>query len=171
MRNAAGSRGRAASLKVGLLLAAAALAFLTGERSAPGEARGFLRVRGASLVDGAGNPVVLRGLNVEFKDFGSVLGGEDIRAISAMGANSIRLNLDYRDFELAPRRYRPEGFARLDTALDWCERHGLFAILDLHLAPGRQNGHDFVVHRERTFHLWESAEFQERLCAGPGPPP
>lgn len=157
---------------------AAALAALGVLSPAPGDAGGFLGVRGGKLLDGAGNPVVLRGFNVEFKDFKETLGEADVRAIAATGANSIRLNLDHRDLEAAPFVHREEGLALLDTVLDWCEKHGLLVVLDLHLAPGRQNPHDFVVHRERTFHFWEDSQFQERFfslwealagrCAGRG---
>ena len=144
---------------------AAAFAVLGVFCPVSGDARGFLSVHGGKVLDGSGNPVVFRGLNVEFKDFNTVLGEADIRGISEMGANSIRLNLDYRDLEAAPYRYRAAGLALLDRVLDWCEKYVLYVILDLHLAPGGQNPHDFVVHRESAFHFWEKAEFQERFYA------
>ena len=165
MRGIAGWSPSSTNTRACSSVLAAAFAVLGTLCPVPGEAGGFLSVHGDKVLDGSGNPVVLRGLNVEFKDFNTVLGEADIRGIAAMGANSIRLNLDYRDLEAAPYQYRVEGLALLDRVLDWCEKNGLYVILDLHLAPGRQNRHDFVVHRENTFHFWEGTGFQERFYA------
>ena len=129
------------------------------------ETRGFLSVRGNMVIDSSGNPVFLKGLNLEFKDFKTVLNEKDIRRISDMGANSIRLVLDSRDLETSPYHYSDQGFALLDEILGWCERYGIFVILDLHLAPGIQNPHDFVVHREDRYLFWEINDFQERFYA------
>lgn len=125
----------------------------------------FLRVSGNKVIDAAGNAVLFRGLNLEFKDFKTILTEKDIRRISDIGANSVRLVLDFRDLETPSRQYREEGFGLLDSILSWCEKYQIFVILDLHLAPGVQNPHDFVVHREKTYRFWERSDFQERFYA------
>ena len=56
-----------------------------------GDAYGFLRVSGSRIVDAADKPVRLQGLNIEFKDFMTVLNEDDIKKIADSGANSIRL--------------------------------------------------------------------------------
>ncbi|MEW5745112.1 MAG: cellulase family glycosylhydrolase [Nitrospirota bacterium] len=120
------------------------------------------------MVDAGGAAVMLRGFNVELKHFApswSVLGENDIRKMAAAGANCLRLVLDYRQFEPAPFSYDARSFALLDRVLGWCERHGLYAILDMHLAPGMQNTHDFVVHREGRASFWSSEAYQERFYA------
>jgi hypothetical protein len=127
------------------------------------EMRGFLGVDGEKVVDASGNTVFLKGVNLEFKNFKTVLKEHDLLRISDMGANSIRLVLDYRDFETSPFLYNKEGFALLDAILGWCEKYRLAVILDLHLAPGIQNPHDFVVHREKTYRFWDKSDFQERF--------
>ncbi|MGE5894282.1 MAG: glycoside hydrolase family 5 protein [bacterium] len=132
---------------------------------APCDALGFLRASGEKVIDAQGNPILFTGLNLEFKDFKTALGEEDIQRIADMGANSIRLILDYRDLETSPYHYSREGFALLDSVLRWCETYRIFVILDLHLAPGRQNPHDFVVHREKTYDFWEKRDFQDRFYA------
>ena len=124
---------------------------------------GFLRVRGDGIIDAASKPVLLQGFNVAFKDFKGVLGESDIRKIADTGANSIRLILEYRDFESSPLEYNLEGFSLLDLILNWCEKYRIYVILDMHLAPGIQNPHDFVVHRERSYKFWQSEEHQERF--------
>jgi hypothetical protein len=147
----------------GLSLAAAILVFVPAFTFT--ESRGFVRVRGDTVIDSSENPVSLRGLNLEFKDFKTVLNEQDIRRISDMGANSVRLALDGRDLESSPYQYSDQGFALLDKILGWCERYGIYVILDLHLAPGIQNPHDFVVHRENRYLFWETPAFQERFYA------
>ena len=100
---------------------------------------GLLRVESGNIVDATGGQVMLRGLNVEFKDFKTILGKGDVQRISGLGANVIRLVLDYRDFETSPYQYSSASFLLLDRIIDWCEQYGMYVILDMHLAPGRQN--------------------------------
>jgi hypothetical protein len=126
---------------------------------------GFLRTKGDRVVDASGAEVVLRGLNVEFKNFFHVLGKQDIARIAGMGANTIRLVLDYRDFEPVPFQYHWQNFSLLDQILAWCEEYRLYVILDMHLAPGKQNAHDFVVHRQNHTLFWQDREKQERFYA------
>ena len=127
--------------------------------------RDFLRARGDSIVDASGRKVLLRGLNVEFKDFMSVLNEQDIKKIAGFDANCIRLVIDYRDFEPTPFQYDKTSFSLLDRILDWSEKHGIYVILDMHLAQGIQNLHDFVVHREKEALFWRDEQFQERFFA------
>ncbi len=128
-------------------------------------ATGFVRASADQVVDGVGNPVVLRGFNVAFKDFATTLGEADIKRIADSGANVIRLVLDYRQLESAPFAYDAAGFALLDAILAWCEKYRLYAILDMHLAPGIQNPHDFVVHREKSYSFWSETRYQDRFFA------
>jgi endoglucanase len=66
---------------------------------------------------------------------------EDVARIAADGYNSIRIAFDWKTLfsgnDLTPRK---EGFARLDAVLDACTQHRIAVILDLHGAPGGQNG-------------------------------
>jgi len=129
------------------------------------EAADFLRVSGDAVLDGAGNPFVLKGFNIAFKDFKRTLGETDIKRIADTGANSIRLVLDYRQLESSPFEYDEESFSLLDAIIAWCEKHKVYLILDMHLAPGIQNPHDFVVHRESSYRFWEEDQYQERFYA------
>ena len=126
---------------------------------------GFLRVSGDSIVNASGRKVLLRGFNVEFKDFLTNLGEQDIIKIASLGANCIRLVIDYRNFETAPFQYHEYSFSLLDRVLDWCEKHGIYVILDMHLAQGIQNLHDFVVHREKEAFFWRDEQYQARFFA------
>ena len=66
----------------------------------------------------------------------------DLALMAEMGCNSLRVPISARLFlEDEPKlHFREEGFQRLDTLLDACERHGLYVFIDLHAAPGGQTG-------------------------------
>ena len=65
---------------------------------------------------------------------------KDIAAIASWGFDHIRLPFHYRlFFDPATETFREEGFALLDSFLDWCRTYGLDVILDMHAAPGAQN--------------------------------
>jgi aryl-phospho-beta-D-glucosidase BglC (GH1 family) len=129
------------------------------------ETAGFLRVSDQEVLDGAGDPLVLKGFNIAFKDFDGTLGEKDIKRITDSGANSIRLVIDYRQLESSPFEYDAKNFGLLDTIVSWCDKYGIYLILDMHLAPGIQNPHDFVVHREKSYRFWEESQYQERFYA------
>jgi endoglucanase len=95
----------------------------------------------------------------------------DARYLASLGMNSVRIPFNYRHFEddARPLQLKPSGFALLDRAIEHCQRHGLYAILDLHALPGSQNQHwhsdnathvaGFWIHRhfqDRAVHLWEA---------------
>lgn len=66
---------------------------------------------------------------------------DDIRNIKRWGANCIRVPFNYRliEFEDRPFSLNEEGLGYLDRIVEWCERHALYCILDMHAAPGSQN--------------------------------
>jgi endoglucanase len=92
----------------------------------------------------------------------------DIRFIKSVGFNTVRIPLHYRLFMNDDGEIGGEGWALLDRTLGWLRDAGLFAILDLHAAPGGQTGinHDdgpgyplmFYVPRDRTLtiKLWRA---------------
>ncbi len=64
----------------------------------------------------------------------------DIQQIAQWGLNSIRLPFHYKNFyDPVNQVFREEGFALLDSLLEWCEHANLYLILDMHCAPGGQN--------------------------------
>ena len=89
---------------------------------------------------------------------------KDVELIRECGSTVIRLPLNYRHFEAdeAPFRYKEEGFAILDRALAWCEKHGLYAILDLHAVQGWQNSDWPSDNSSRHSLLWVHSHFQDR---------
>jgi aryl-phospho-beta-D-glucosidase BglC (GH1 family) len=93
---------------------------------------------------------------------------DDIAFIKSVGFNTVRIPLHYRLFMDADGEITGEGWFLLDRVLGWVREAGLFAIVDLHAAPGGQTGinHDdgpgyplmFYVPRDRllTVKLWRA---------------
>ncbi len=88
----------------------------------------------------------------------------DIQLISEWGFNSIRLPMHYD--KLTPRdnpyTYLEEGFLTIDNLLNWCEKYGIYLILDLHGAPGGQSDEPISDYDSDYPSLWESEENKAR---------
>ncbi len=56
----------------------------------------------------------------------------DIRRIKALGFNTVRVPLDWRDFLGADA---PAGLRSLDRLLAWCRREGVYVLPDMHVYP------------------------------------
>ena len=90
----------------------------------------------------------------------------DIRFIASTGANTIRLPFHYalltdNDYLGCTTR---EGFARLDSAVAWCQRHGLYVVLDMHDCPGGQTGDNIDDSYGCPF-LFLSEKAQAQFCS------
>jgi endoglucanase len=92
------------------------------------------------------------------------LAEDDIAFLKACGATVVRLPLNYRHFEsdAQPFHYLAAGFERLDRALGWCAKHGLYAILDLHSVQGWQNTDWHCDNGSRHALFWQHPHFQDR---------
>ena len=92
---------------------------------------------------------------------------DDVAFMKAQGATVVRLPLNYRHFEAdaAPFQYLEAGFARLDRAIDWCAKHNLYAILDLHAVQGWQNTDWPSDNANRHALFWQHPHFQDRWIA------
>lgn len=103
----------------------------------------------------------------------------DFKAIKSWGANCVRIPFNYRliEFEDRPYSLNEEGLAYLDKAVKWCEKHGLYCILDLHAAPGAQNAawhsdsygkielFDSEMNKDRYLRLWFFLADRYRECS------
>jgi endoglucanase len=100
---------------------------------------------------------------------------DDIRFIKSVGFNTVRIPLHWDLFMTRDGAMTGPGWALLDRMLGWVRAAGLYAIVDLHAAPGGQTGinHDdgpgyplmFYVPRDRdlTVKLWQAIA---QRCAG-----
>ncbi len=92
---------------------------------------------------------------------------DDVIFLRQCGATAIRIPVNYRHFEddWRPFAYRPDGFERLRHALGWCERHGLYVILDLHAVAGGQNPDWHSDNATNCALFWQHPHFQDRFVA------
>jgi endoglucanase len=92
---------------------------------------------------------------------------DDVIYLKSLGSTVVRLPLNYRHFEndRRPFEYLEAGFARLDQALCWCEKHGLYAVLDMHAVPGWQNPDWHCDNSTRHTLFWQHVHFQDRFVA------
>ncbi|MBK7973616.1 MAG: cellulase family glycosylhydrolase [Deltaproteobacteria bacterium] len=70
----------------------------------------------------------------------------DLAWVAGQGFNVVRVPMTYRSLVIASDRTTPDAlvwneaaFRRLDELLSWCDRYGLYAVLDLQESIGGHN--------------------------------
>ena len=91
---------------------------------------------------------------------------KDIAAIAGWGFDHIRLPFHYTlFFDPDTETFEEDGFALLDTFLEWCRTYGLYVILDMHAAPGAQSEHN-IADSDGVARLWtEPVPYQDQTVA------
>jgi hypothetical protein len=100
----------------------------------------------------------------QFKD--NYITRDDIRFIAATGSNTVRLPFHYKlftDEDYMGLTAAQDGFARIDSVVQWCREEGLYLILDMHDAPGGQTG-DNIDDSYGYPWLFESEASQKLYC-------
>ena len=92
---------------------------------------------------------------------------EDVKFIRSLGCNTIRVALNYREFESDenPFKYKETGFKRLDQLIGWTRKHRLYVILDLHAIQGWQNGGWHSDNYTNAALFWGQKVFEDRAVA------
>lgn len=92
----------------------------------------------------------------------------DVKFIKESGFNCIRLPFGYFNVADENGDILPDGFKWIDKCLEWCQKYGVYCLLDLHGAYGSQNkehhsGDDTQcilfedsVSQEKTAKLWRA---------------
>ena len=83
------------------------------------------------------------------------VGEKDIEQLAKWGFNSVRVPFHYRSLSPSFGQYDQKGFAMLDSVIKWCSQHEIYAILDMHVAPGSQSG-DANADSDGEARLWSS---------------
>ena len=80
----------------------------------------------------------------------------DFAAIASYGLNHVRIPIGYWALDTSRGEPYPQGqYPYLFKAVGWAKKHGLRVMIDIHGAPGSQNGFDkcaagpSVLHRTR----------------------
>jgi aryl-phospho-beta-D-glucosidase BglC (GH1 family) len=89
----------------------------------------------------------------------------DIARLAALGANVVRIPFWYPVVEdpKKPGELRPDGIKVLDELVDACAAHRVYAILDLHGAPGAQSKEDHTGEAGRN-EFFRSPDLQARTA-------
>ncbi|MEI6852956.1 MAG: cellulase family glycosylhydrolase, partial [Bacteroidota bacterium] len=100
-----------------------------------------------------------------FKDsvYKNFISRTDIQKISQQCFNVVRIPFNHTLLEddFTPYVYKPEGWAVLDSVLKWCEDYNVYAVLDLHSAPGGQST-SFTADPDFLITLWNGTINQNR---------
>lgn len=83
----------------------------------------------------------------------------DVQRIAAAGMNCIRLPIWWRATD------DPEyggDIAYVDQCVEWCEKYGLYVILDLHGAPGGQSDIAKIIGERSQGDLWRSETYKQQ---------
>ncbi|KAJ3489581.1 hypothetical protein NLI96_g2026 [Meripilus lineatus] len=82
----------------------------------------------------------------------------DFAAIAGAGLNHVRIPIGYWAWDVsAGEPYIQGQLPYLDKAIGWAKQYGLKVIIDLHGAPGSQNGFDNSGHRV-SFPQWQASQ-------------
>ena len=89
----------------------------------------------------------------------------DIEMIAELGFNVVRVPINHHILEDEAGNVAEGaiGWKYLDRLLDWCERHEVYVVPDLHAAPGGQS--PWFTADPEVVKLWESEENQARTIA------
>lgn len=72
----------------------------------------------------------------DMEHFATYITEEDIKYISELGMDHIRLGFDQIVFEESPYNYREEIFTHIDNFIAWCKKYSLNVVLNMHKAIG-----------------------------------
>lgn len=90
----------------------------------------------------------------------------DFREMAAAGLNHVRLPIGYWAFETAPGEpYISGQLPYLEKAVEWAGKHNIKVIIDLHGAPGSQNGFDNSGHKQNAPEWHTSQSYIDRTNA------
>lgn len=129
---------------------------------------GFSKTNSPRMIDQMFSELVGPDLVKEFwKEFKeNYITFDDVQYIASTGANTIRLPFHYKlftDEDYMGISGEQDGFARVDSVVNWCKRTGMYLILDMHDAPGGQTG-DNIDDSYGYPWLLESEASQKQFC-------
>ncbi|MFC4534973.1 glycoside hydrolase family 5 protein [Sphaerisporangium dianthi] len=94
----------------------------------------------------------------------SFFGPEDAALLAAMGANCVRIPVNYRHFESddRPLEVIEDGFRHLDRVIALLAEQRIYSVIDLHALPGAQNQHWHSDNPTHVASFWQHRHFQDR---------
>jgi aryl-phospho-beta-D-glucosidase BglC (GH1 family) len=88
----------------------------------------------------------------------------DIKALANWGFNLVRVPFHYNILTptASPGVYLESGFAIFDSLLSWCTKYHIYAILDMHCAPGGESDQTISDYDPSVPSLWQDTAKQTR---------
>lgn len=98
-----------------------------------------------------------------FRDdiFRHFIGEDDIRRISELKMNVVRVPFNHRIFDTA--YCNAIGWQIMDSLVHWCSKYHVYAVLDMHGAPGGQSNY-FIADPDTPF-LWKTEADKQKTVA------
>ena len=99
--------------------------------------------------------------------YSNFIAEDDLRKLAELGFNSVRVPINYRLLDSGAFKpvYQEAGWKLLDRLLDWCDQYRLYAVIDLHAAPGGQTRLFTADPGGTELSLWQSPEYQRQTVA------
>ncbi len=85
----------------------------------------------------------------------------DFESMEAAGVNAVRLPVGFwvvADTAADAAPFVEGGLKYLDKAMEWGAAHGIGVLIDMHAAPGSQNGFDHSAPAQKNKALWDSRQ-------------
>ena len=85
----------------------------------------------------------------------------DFVTMAGAGVNAVRLPVGYwvlADTAEAAAPFVEGGLQYVDKAMEWGAAHGIGVLIDMHAAPGSQNGFDHSAPAQKNKALWDSEQ-------------
>ncbi|HPG01061.1 MAG TPA: cellulase family glycosylhydrolase [Kiritimatiellia bacterium] len=86
----------------------------------------------------------------------------DVERIAVAGMNCLRIPIWWR--AVSDPAYGGD-MKYLGAVVEWCGRHGVYAIIDLHGAPGGQSTQAVIIGESSEGDLWKDEEFKKQTVA------
>jgi len=98
--------------------------------------------------------------------FRELISESDIREIAAAGFNVVRLPFNHRLFDFTGDSISDKslGWVVLDSVIGWCRKYGVYAVIDMHAAPGGQSIFFIADHTKHRL-LWHSEDSRAKTIA------
>lgn len=92
---------------------------------------------------------------------------KDIKKIAELGFNSVRPALNSRVFMTEEENpvFLEDGFKLIDSLVTWCNKYGIYVILDMHGAPGGQTGANIDDSPKDLPELFIEQKYQDQLVS------
>lgn len=87
----------------------------------------------------------------------------DIAYIAQLGLNSIRIPVNHRLF--LPEITKSDGIREINRILEYCRKYKIWALLDMHTAPGCQNPDWHSDNSTGKYLFWQNNNYQQELIS------